>query len=47
MNTTPGDARFLRILVESSRAKNGLEIGTANGYGAIVMGLGSSETEGI
>jgi caffeoyl-CoA O-methyltransferase len=46
MNTTPGDARFLRILVESSRAKNGLEIGTANGYGAIVMGLGFERNRG-
>ena len=35
------------ILVESSRARNGLEFGTANGYGAIVMVSGSSETAGI
>ncbi len=34
MNTTPGDAQFLRILVECSNAKNGLEIGVATGYGA-------------
>ena len=33
-------------LVESSRAKNGLEIGTANGYGAIVMGLGFERNKG-
>ncbi len=46
MNTTPDDARFLRILVESSRARNGLEIGTANGYGAIVMGLGFERNGG-
>ena len=46
MNTTPDDARFLRILVESSRAKSGLEIGTANGYGAIVMGLGFERNRG-
>ncbi len=38
-NTTPGDATFLRILVESSKAKRGLEIGTATGYGAVLMGL--------
>jgi predicted O-methyltransferase YrrM len=38
-NTTPGDATFLRIAIESSRAKRGLEIGTATGYGAILMGL--------
>jgi caffeoyl-CoA O-methyltransferase len=46
MNTTPGDARFLRILIESSRARNGLEIGTATGYGAIVMGLGFERNGG-
>ena len=46
MNTTPGDAQFLRILIESFRAKNGLEIGTATGYGAIAMGLGFERTKG-
>ena len=46
MNTTPGDARLLRILIESSRAKNGLEIGVATGYGAIVMGLGFERNGG-
>jgi len=46
MNTTPGDAQFLRILIESSRAKNGLEIGAASGYGAIVMGLGFERNKG-
>lgn len=46
MNTTSGDARFLRILVESSRARNGLEIGTATGYGAMVMGLGFERNKG-
>jgi predicted O-methyltransferase YrrM len=46
MNTTPDDARFLRILIESARATNGLEIGVANGYGAIVMGLGFERNKG-
>ncbi len=46
LNTTPGDARMLRILVESSRAKRGIEVGTATGYGAIVMGLGFERTGG-
>jgi predicted O-methyltransferase YrrM len=46
MNTTPGDAAFLRILVESSKAKRGLEIGTATGYGAIHMGLGFEKNSG-
>ena len=46
MNTTPTDARFLRILIESSKAKNGLEIGVATGYGAMVMGLGFEQNGG-
>jgi caffeoyl-CoA O-methyltransferase len=45
-NSTPGDAQFLRILIESSRAKSGLEIGVATGYGAIVMGLGFERNKG-
>jgi len=45
-NSTPGDAQFLRILIESSRAKSGLELGVATGYGAIVMGLGFERTGG-
>lgn len=45
-NTTPGDARLLRILIESSRAKHGLEIGVATGYGAIVMGMGFKRNGG-
>jgi predicted O-methyltransferase YrrM len=45
-NTTPGDAAFLRIAIENSRAKRGLEIGTATGYGAILMGLGLERNGG-
>ena len=45
-NSTPGDAQFLRILIESSKAKSGLEVGVATGYGAIVMGLGFERTAG-
>ena len=45
-NSTPGDARLLRILIESTKAKDGLEIGVATGYGAIVMGLGFERTGG-
>lgn len=45
-NTTPGDAQFLRILIESSGAKRGLEIGTATGYGAWSWGWGSSRPAG-
>ena len=39
LNSAPGDAAMLRILVESSKAKRGVEVGTATGYGAILMGL--------
>jgi caffeoyl-CoA O-methyltransferase len=46
MNTTPDDARFLRVLIETSKAKKGLEIGTANGYGALLMGLGFEKNKG-
>ena len=46
INTTPGDARFLRILIEGSRAKSGLEIGVATGYGAMSMGLGFERNNG-
>ncbi len=46
INTTPGDAQFLRILIEGSRARNGLEIGVATGYGAMVMGLGFERNKG-
>ncbi len=46
LNSTPGDAAMLRVLVESSRAKRGVEVGTATGYGAILMGLGFERTGG-
>ncbi|UCD49956.1 MAG: class I SAM-dependent methyltransferase [Phycisphaerales bacterium] len=39
LNTTPGDAMMLRILVESSGAKRGVEVGSASGFGAINMGI--------
>jgi predicted O-methyltransferase YrrM len=40
------DGRFLRVLVVSSGAKKVLEIGGANGYSAIWIGLGLRETGG-
>jgi caffeoyl-CoA O-methyltransferase len=46
LNTTPGDAMFLRILVEASGAKRGVEIGAASGYGAINMGIAFERTGG-
>jgi caffeoyl-CoA O-methyltransferase len=45
-NTTAGDAMLLRILVESQGAKNGVEVGTNTGYGAINMGIAFERTGG-
>lgn len=45
-NSTPGDAQLLRILIEGFKARRGLEIGVATGYGAMVMGLGFEQTGG-
>jgi predicted O-methyltransferase YrrM len=46
LNTTEGDAMMLRILAESSGAKRGIEIGSANGFGAINMGIAFERTGG-
>ena len=46
LNTTVGDAMMLRILVESSGAKRGVEVGSASGFGAINMGIGFERTGG-
>jgi predicted O-methyltransferase YrrM len=46
LNTTPGDARLLQILVQSARAKRGVEVGSATGYGAIHMGFGFERNGG-
>lgn len=46
LNTTPGDAMTLRILVEASRAKRGVEVGAASGFGAINMGIAFERTGG-
>ena len=40
------DGRFLRLMIVSSGAKRALEIGGANGYSAIWIGLGLRETGG-
>jgi len=40
------DGRLLRVLAASSRTKRALEIGGANGYSAIWIGLGLRETGG-
>jgi len=46
LNTTPSDAMMLRILVESARAKRGVEVGAASGFGAINMGIAFERTGG-
>lgn len=46
LNTTEGDAMMLRILVESTRAKRGIEVGSATGFGAINMGIAFERTGG-
>lgn len=46
LNTTPGDAMMLRILVESAGARRGVEVGTASGFGAINMGIAFERTGG-
>lgn len=40
------DGRFLRLMVTASRATRALEIGGANGYSAIWIGLGLRQTGG-
>jgi predicted O-methyltransferase YrrM len=46
MNSTPGDAMTLRILVQAANAKRGVEVGTSTGYGAIHMGIAFERTGG-
>ncbi len=46
MNTPPEDALLLRMLVECRKAQRGIEVGSANGYGAIHMGVGFERTGG-
>jgi predicted O-methyltransferase YrrM len=46
LSTTPGDAAMLRILIEASGARRGIEIGVERGYGAIHMGMGFERTGG-
>lgn len=46
MSTTPGDAMMLRILVESRNAKRGVEVGSADGFGAVNMGIAFERTGG-
>ena len=46
LNTTPGDAMMLRILVESTGAQRGVEVGSASGFGAVNMGIAFERTGG-
>jgi predicted O-methyltransferase YrrM len=46
LNTTEGDAMMLRILVESSGVKRGIEVGSATGFGAVNMGIAFERTGG-
>jgi predicted O-methyltransferase YrrM len=46
LNTTPGDAMMLRILVQTAKARRGIEVGTATGYGALHMGIGFERNGG-
>ena len=46
LDTTAGDAMFLRILVQSRKAQRGVEVGTARGFGAMNMGIGFERTGG-
>ncbi len=39
LNTTPGDAMMLRILAAGAKARRGIEVGVASGFGAINMGI--------
>ena len=40
------DGEFLRFMVEATRARNVLEVGTSHGFSAIWIGLGLEETGG-
>jgi predicted O-methyltransferase YrrM len=46
LNTTPGDAMLLRILIESKKSQRGVEVGSATGFGAVNMGVGFERTGG-
>lgn len=39
LDSTPGDAMFLRILVAGAKAKRGVEVGSFKGFGAMNMGI--------
>jgi len=44
--TAPGDALFLKLTIQATQSKRGLEIGTYRGHGAIYMAYGYRQTDG-
>lgn len=46
LDTTAADAMLLRIMVQASGAKRGVEVGTARAFGAVNMGIGFEQTGG-
>jgi predicted O-methyltransferase YrrM len=45
-NVPRADGEFLKQLVEKTKRRHGLEMGSANGYSAIWIGLGMEKTKG-
>jgi predicted O-methyltransferase YrrM len=46
LNVPMEHGRFLKLMVEASGAKRGLEVGTSNGFSAIWIALGLETTKG-
>ncbi|HOD80310.1 MAG: putative O-methyltransferase [Planctomycetes bacterium ADurb.Bin126] len=46
LNAPPEDAMLLRMLIQVGALKNGVEVGTANGYSAVHMGIAFERTGG-
>ncbi|MBI2949209.1 MAG: O-methyltransferase [Verrucomicrobia bacterium] len=46
LNVPKPDGEFLRLLIQATRAKSILELGTSHGYSAIWISLGLEETDG-
>jgi predicted O-methyltransferase YrrM len=46
LSTTVGDAAMLRVLIQASGAKRGVEVGVAHGFGSINMGMAFERNKG-
>jgi predicted O-methyltransferase YrrM len=46
INTTNEDAKLLNLLIKMGKLSRGIEIGSANGFGAIYMGMAFEQNEG-